>query len=730
MKSALSIAGRSAIAERILARLRAHLRAALDRLFDAIEDELGRAGDQVGDRERRLANLDNLRALRRQRSQCIVAYVDDLGRQFKVGGVDATRQPLSLVAHDELAIELEVTAVAARAAQRLGPRLHEINAAIGALLDRADMDDHSNPVAPYRLTRALATALAPLEIDLDQRLALVGRFEHAVLDNLHPIYQEMLMTLAEAGLGVAEPESAQTPAQTDRTQEPKATVRGATDTRDAVPEHRSTASTSHRHGVGVDLDWTEAPEYSQFMSLLERLERRMRSSPSAAMSDPPARSAAALDAVLLRALERLSRSPAPPPPRQLAAQLLAETRYADPGAVATPCHAATVDLVGRVFEKLLELQQLPRATHPLLQPLQVPMTRAALNDPTALAAEARHPLRQALDLIMETTLGYCSSADPGGAALRQLQDLVDAIVHARQPERQEAGVQALRRCIDAHNRRAEVTEQRAVEAIATQERLQAARRQVFHLTSSRLARNPAPAWISHLISRPWANYMVLQLLRHGETSTQFREAIGFTDLLIWASAAGLAQVERLRLRALVPVLEGQLRTGLSAVAYHPPEIDQLCAELRAFLRWRLGEESRPACVDRVPEIACEADHFLPPAPAVEDQPSIDELDPSLMVRIRNLAPGTWFEFAHPNRAESDRAKLAWISPNTGRCLFVNRNGMRVGERPPEEIVRMLQRGLARIYEHANLMQQVLSELERQIGGAREPAVAANDRPEG
>src|SRR3546814_20981298 len=42
-----------------------------------------------------------------------------------------------------------------------------------------------------------------------------------------------------------------------------------------------------------------------------------------------------------------------------------------------------------------------------------------------------------------------------------------------------------------------------------------------------------------------------------------------------------AQVERLRLRALVPVLEAQLRAGLASVAYHTAEIDQLCEDRKS-----------------------------------------------------------------------------------------------------------------------------------------------------
>src|SRR3546814_5156088 len=52
----------------------------------------------------------------------------------------------------------------------------------------------------------------------------------------------------------------------------------------------------------------------------------------------------------------------------------------------------------------------------------------------------------------------------------------------------------------------------------------------------------SPSWVSHLVSRPWANYLVLVLLRHGETSNHYREAVGFADILIWCTVAGEAQV--------------------------------------------------------------------------------------------------------------------------------------------------------------------------------------------
>ena len=45
-----------------------------------------------------------------------------------------------------------------------------------------------------------------------------------------------------------------------------------------------------------------------------------------------------------------------------------------------------------------------------------------------------------------------------------------------------------------------------------------------------------------------------------------------------------------------------------------------------------------------------------------------------------------------------RRKLSWFSPVTGRCLFVNSRGAKVGEKTMDDMARDLVRGNANLWE--------------------------------
>ncbi len=702
----------------LLGLMRTRLRAPANALFDAIDNELFALAEGASNAERQQLYFEAMRECRRHRSKSMIAFIASIDKLAESAPpiADTARISLSLIEHETLEIDLAVAAMAARASQRIGDAMSALNQRLALVLDLSIADDTQNPLGPHALAKAFAQVLTTLDLSLDVRLVALRLFDQHVLGTLAPIYADINKRLIDAGvlpdlIATAMPEYVRAPAAESAPGEPAQPRAGL--------------------AAGEPTDPDSFAEINVLSSLLSLLEQRMQSSASAASAHSESASSSALGQALARFLERIDQGQPLPQPRQFASQLLAEARYAEGGATATPAHAASIDLVGRVFESLLRNAQLPKATHSLFAPLQVPITRAVLEDPSALAIEARHPLRQTIDLLAQVTKGWCPSADPERESLGQLQAMVDAITHAQERERQQAAVQALKRTLDAHNRRAELSEQRAVEAASGREQLASARKRVHQVVAARLNRTPAPPWVSHLVSRPWANYLVLVLLRHGETSTQYREAVGFADILVWCTVAGEAQVERLRLRALVPVLETQLRGGLASVAYHTGEIDQLCEELGLFMRWRLGEIERPAFVDR--EVVAPHENHVPDLQAAirEDQPAAENLDAALLYRIRSLQPGAWFEFGAPDDPAADRAKLSWVSPASGRCLFVNRNGLSVGEKRPEDLVDVLQQGLARILEDANVMQQTLALLQKQMRASTAPAPPAEaNRPAG
>jgi hypothetical protein len=55
-----------------------------------------------------------------------------------------------------------------------------------------------------------------------------------------------------------------------------------------------------------------------------------------------------------------------------------------------------------------------------------------------------------------------------------------------------------------------------------------------------------------------------------------------------------------------------------------------------------------------------------------------------------------------------RAKLSWISPMSGRYLFVNRRGLKVGDYAPQELAPLLAAGRARVLADNALFDRALS----------------------
>lgn len=698
----------------LTAWLRTRIKVSVKTLFDTLDDSLFELAEHSTVSTRQQQYFDGMRECRRRRDGIERGFLARIGLQTdQMPDSDGAGDKLALVGHEELEEELAITGMVSKAQQRHGTALYALTERVRFLLRKPEIDDESNPFGPARLADVFRLALSDLDVSLEVRLIILKLFERHVLGSLDPIYGDINLRLADAGV---------LPTLTHKVRREQAAQ--------PLPAERAAPGSAPESKARTADDAAESPVERELLDrLIQMLQSRIvpdaltaDAAPSLAAHARPGGSArgSGLHSAVERAARRLVEGSELPPPRQLAAQLLAEARY---GGGAAPAQLATVDLVGRVFEVLLRDHQVPRPLHALMQRMQVPLTRAAIDNPRVLAEE-NHPARQLMDVVGETLLGWCRSADPDGRLLAQLEDVINTFTRHEDLAAQLKLLEELRTGLDTQRRRAELAEQRVVETTAGRERLWHARRQVHQALAARLAQVPAPAWIRHLLTRPWANCLVLLWLRHGEDSTNYREAMGFAEALLWCTASGGSDVEKLRLRALLPVLEAQLRQGLATVAYHETEVDHLIAELREFMRWRLGERAAPEFLEQEPPVARSPGVVEADPDIGEEQPLPGEVDPNLLGRIRSVPPGTWFEFGPEDSDRAERAKLSWISPYSGRCLFVNRNGMRVADRRPEELVREIEKGLTRMLEGANMLQRALTSV---LGQLRNDPTSAPDQ---
>jgi hypothetical protein len=198
---------------------------------------------------------------------------------------------------------------------------------------------------------------------------------------------------------------------------------------------------------------------------------------------------------------------------------------------------------------------------------------------------------------------------------------------------------------------------------------------------------------------------VLTLLRQGEDSPEFKTALRFIDEFIASTRPANDTTSRQALRQMLPGIERALRQGLANVAFQEQDVERLLGQLHTYYRQQLGEtlgSSEVVTVDEDAAMLAIPDSIQPVIDqnAAQDD-SIEEdvaevpLDSPEWHQVQALQPGTWLEFCLPDEAMA-RAKLSWISPMSGRYLFVNRRGLKVADYSPQELSVLIADGQARV----------------------------------
>lgn len=419
-------------------------------------------------------------------------------------------------------------------------------------------------------------------------------------------------------------------------------------------------------------------------------------------------------------------------------ELLAQLRSRGDGTPAklAPADSDAIDLIGFLFEHLTGDRPQANVAQDLLARLQVPMIRLALQDKTFFT-QRQHPARQLLNNLLETADTWVDDDSLDQSVADRLRWVVDRV--AREYE-QDSSVFArlgedLSRHVGSLKRKAEVSERHHVEAARGRERLDLAKAAAGDAVQQKLAHaNPPPA-VRTLLESAWTDATALSFLRLGQDHPGSRERLDFVDRLLRLFGGDLPLGER---RFELQRLHAEFQDGLGAIGYHEEAIGSTWKELS-----RLAEEGEAAAAtDQVRELVAQQPRLggerrdgeagrdalrsLLPGKR-EPRLPLGPKEQEMVERIRHLPFGTWFEFSLNQQGDISRRKLCWFSPLTGRCLFVNARGAKVGERSIDDLARDLVRGNVKVVEEVreSLMDRawkgILSMLRGAgIGGGQTP----------
>lgn len=381
--------------------------------------------------------------------------------------------------------------------------------------------------------------------------------------------------------------------------------------------------------------------------------------------------------------------------------------------------ADVIDLVGMLFDFILDDDNLPDSCKTTLSHLHTPYLKVALQD-KALFTQHHHPARRLLNSMAQAGVLYGGEGDERGL-LSKMHWVVERVIHGFAGDFMlfDSLLDEFNEYVATLKQKVELRERRTIEAAKGRDKLLGARQMAEEVIIRSLDKRAPPAIIRNFLELTWIDVLVFVLLRHGEHSEEWTRTGDVAEQLAWSGttldAAGLLRLQGLRLALLE-----DLRKGLELLGgYHEDGIRRLLKDIVAC---------QHAVQAKQPEVAEKLNAPLPKSPlgemlgedaalmkAAPRQSTLSPRAQALVTELEQIEFGTWFVFI--DKGESRALKLSWFSPTTRNYMFVDNSGQRVAIKPITQLAIEMDSGQARLMPHersAPLVDRALTAIYRAL----------------
>lgn len=624
-------------------------------------------------------------------------------------GAKEAQVELSLLDPDEMEESVAAENLVIRANATYFPELYALSQRLTVVNDGNRLKDYEIPAGPHHLVQAFRQAVRVLDVDVKIRVILYALFGKFVMNEASSLYNEINGSLKAAGILPnlkpvhvrSEPtRQGAAPETTQPSDRPEAARPGS----EARPESWAAPSlgaelfesildlmSGRRSGGGsgtgkrrtsVDPD-VAAAESRELVSAIGRLQSQTTTATVATLV-PSSGEIPSLE-VDAAFVERVTATLG-----QERDQVLAQIDRDK----LSPMDSDLIDLIGMLFEYMLNDPVLPNLAKALLSHLHTPYLKVALID-RRLLVDARHPARRLLNQMVEAGSLWVEENAPHRGIFPAMQRVVDRVL---QEFTEDIGLfeellTFFEQAMTEQQRRTDTMEHRTQDAARGREKLQLAKRRAAHRIHSLLADTHLPQAVTAFLGKTWTDQLVFILLRDKDEDrgTAWKQAVATAEDLtaLFAPYQGIAE-RQARIRA-VPELRERISDGIRRMgSYTHAAVDALYALLAAPDTW----ETMRAQAAAPRPVATPAPAPFPEPPFAEADVSEQEQD--VIKRLRKMKFGTWFEFNSETGGAGRRIKLSWLSPLTSTCMFVDRSGMQAEIKTLQELARELIDGRAKV----------------------------------
>jgi hypothetical protein len=341
----------------------------------------------------------------------------------------------------------------------------------------------------------------------------------------------------------------------------------------------------------------------------------------------------------------------------------------------------TLELVLLLFEAIARGSDLPGQIRAEIGRLQIPFVKVALLDRTFFDRTDDEP--QTSDSLYG-----------------RIKGIVDRVIGEFERdltlfERLDAEFAAY---CDGELAKVHIQEANVCAIAADKDSMAGARRKAERAIAERLERTSGvPAVVESLLREGWSEVLLAAYLSGGGGGKEWRTAVELVDRLLWSVQPKVEDDERRALIRGVPELLRSLRVGLTAVGFDQRILARWFKELQPLHMAALRGPVRNAAAGMRLAHPTQVSPTKPEgrgAAATTGGRRPDLPSDSASV-LRRLAPGSWVELVRDD-ARRIRIKLAWVSADGDRFVFVDRHGEEGPELGRRDLATLLEYGLATV----------------------------------
>jgi len=663
--------------------LRTRFASTLEKAIDALMDQAEKARNN----HVQATFFQGQQEIRRHCDTIQQRFADALTRQMNAApsAADDPEQPpaseLKLINPDAFERQVVLQAISDRAEQQYYEVLHELGHRLSVLHRGAAVQPADIPASPAQLLTSFDDATSRLNIEHIAWQALAIVFDHGVVRHLQQDLEALNDALRQAGVlpnmkfQVATQPAAAEPKQQDKPATPAATKAAtkepATGQDSANPDLsriRSLlpGSQASRADGGARLDAAQITELFQqsHHKLVELL-------PDHGLFTTGTSSLRISTEQLSDSQQAMRRQ------RQAIKREIGQERL-------SRYDESTIDIIGALFDAMLDDADLPAAMKALFSHLHTPYLKLAMREPELLS-NTDHPARQLLDEMVNAGENWGNVADLGKSIFPTLKDILETLRDSDTPDRNQLEQQRalLASKVGELSKHREVRSNRTTEAEVGKAKLDQAKEVADDLIHQLLDAQQPCKPCQDFLTGPWHDYLTLLLLRNngrpGGDGWQTSQALG-EELASMSRAVTGPQPPS---RESLAEMRRHLTDALGELTPHYlPQIDSLMQAMRA-----LSEQDR----SQIPKQDSAPKPTPRPHTAKPDSldPPLNAAEQALLGELRDVAPGTAFRLPAAGDQPPRLLTVTWFNPKTDRLLFVDQNGAKADLISVSKLARMI-----------------------------------------